>query len=145
MFGQLDEVESLECPVSGEHHSSSGYVNCLITVVITTYMYVNLSPFSFVSWCSHTSYPTQVFTHYFTWLFKGRLLYNHQTNNFNNIENWQIYINKELKILQWKVKLLVLSNFTFYCNVFKSHVQWQVSNGVCVKWWVNKATDFFST
>ena len=33
-----------------------------------------------------------VLTHYFTWLFKGRLLYNHQTNNFNNLGNWKNYI-----------------------------------------------------
>ena len=26
-------------------------------------------------------------THYFTWLFIGRLHYNHQTNNFTNLEN----------------------------------------------------------
>ena len=35
--------------------------------------------------------------HYFTWLFKGRLLYNHRTNNFYNLENQKIYIDKELE------------------------------------------------
>ena len=39
-------------------------------------------------------------SYYFTWLFKGCVLYNHQTNNFNNLENLKIYIDKELKILQ---------------------------------------------
>ena len=42
--------------------------------------------------------------------FKGRLLYKHQTNNFNNLENWNIYIDKELKILQEKLKLLFSSS-----------------------------------
>ena len=32
--------------------------------------------------------------------FNGSLHYNHQTNNLNNLENWKIYIDKELKILQ---------------------------------------------
>ena len=58
--------------------------------------------------CSHMQ-----LTHYFTWLFKSRLLYNHQTNNFNNLDNCNIDIDKELKILQWKVKLLVWAIWPF--------------------------------
>ena len=41
------------------------------------------------------------------------------------IKSWK-YCNK-----MWNCSLL--SNFTFYWNVFKSHVQWQVSNVICVK------------
>ena len=56
-------------------------------------VYCNLYGYIYHEWVS-------CLTHYFTWLFKGRLLNNYQTKNFTNLENRKKYIDKELKILQ---------------------------------------------
>ena len=66
-----------------------------------------------------------VLNHYFTWYLKLCLLYNQQMSKLKNLKKNGSNFLSELKILQLKVKLLVLSNITFYCNVFKHCIEQQ--------------------
>ena len=74
-------------------------------------------------------------THFFTWIFIGRLLANHQTNNFTNLENWKIYtvLIKSWKYCNKRRNCSFFSNFAFYCNVFKSSLRQQASKVVRVR------------
>ena len=58
----------------------------------------NINTHTFISW--KWGITQWLLTHYFTWLFIGRLLHNQQASNFTNLENWKNYIDKELKVLQ---------------------------------------------
>ena len=76
---------------------------------------------------SNISFLPKRFTNYST---STLLYFNPQMNKLKNINNLKVTFDKELKILQLKVKFLVLSNLNFYFNVFEKGVKCRQCEGM---------------
>ena len=83
-----------------------------------------------------SNYIEQTLTYYFTWLFKGRLLLNQQTNNFNNLENWKFILIKSRKYCnkRWNCSFSAISPFIAMFSKFMFNSRCQMlslwSNGL---------------